>query len=303
MSSKQCPSCGSTNIYQESATIYRCGDCFDRLPTGSTVELPPPKIYGTSKQNSQSGSLGNWKNLMTGIVVAWLVLGSSVFTFFKNMNSGSSFIQEENVNIQMDPNLESIEIIPEGDFQFTTALPDIIGNVYVVGKFTNKSGQNLLMPKFFVDLQDKDGLSLASGLSYSEKNIVSDGDSVSFQVLIENAPNYDHYDISVTATTIPENNNKQELTLKQIDFKRNQYKEIVLFGKIQNRSNKIANSTRITCLLLDKKNQSIDYESVSIEKEDFLPKESQNFQIIFSRAKQIPNSYYCETNSSMKNNE
>ncbi|TGK55498.1 hypothetical protein EHQ16_09055 [Leptospira kanakyensis] len=303
MSSKQCPSCGSTNIYQESATTYRCGDCFDKLPTGSTVELPPPKVYGTSKQNSQTGSLGNWKNLMTGIVVAWLVLGSSVFTYFQNMTSGSGSSQDKNVTIQIDPNLESIEINPEGEFQFTSALPDVIGNVYVVGKFTNKSGQNLLMPKFTVDLQNAEGTSLTSGFGYSEKSIVPNGDSASFLVLIEKAPNYDHYDISVTATTIPEHKAIQELSLKQIDFKRNQYKEIVMFGKIQNRSNTIANSTRITCLLLDKKDQSIDYESVSLEKEDFLPKESQNFQIIFSRTKQIPNSYYCETNSSMKNNE
>ncbi|TGL88746.1 hypothetical protein EHQ68_08905 [Leptospira congkakensis] len=300
MSSKQCPSCGSTNIYQESATTYRCGDCFDRLPTGSTVELPPPKVYGTSKQNSPTTSFDKWKNIITGIVVAWLVLGSSAFTYFKN--SFSPNVEEETAVIQIDPNLESIEIIPEGEFQFTSALPDIIGNVYIVGKFTNKSGQNLLMPKFTVDLLSPEGINLGSSFGYAEKNIVPKDESVSFQVLLEKAPSYDHFNISVTATTIPGDTKKAELLIKQIDFKRNQNKEVLLLGKIQNRGNVTANFTKIVCLLIDKQGQTIDYESISLEKEDFLPKESQNFQIIFSRAKQFPDSYYCETDSILKEN-
>ncbi|PJZ44526.1 hypothetical protein [Leptospira brenneri] len=303
MNSKQCPSCGSSNIYQESATVYRCGDCFDRLPTGTTMDSPPPKVYGTSQKNHQTTATSNWKNLFTGIVVAWLVLGSSIFTYFKNSMSGfNSLTEEEKTTIQIDPSLESIEIIPEGEFQFTSALPDVLGNVYFLGKFTNKSGQNLLMPKFTVDLLNADGTNLGSGFGYADKNLILDGDSVSFQVLFSSAPKYDHYEISVTATTIPGEAIKQELLLKQIDFKRNQYKEIVLFGKIQNRGNLTANFTKINCLLIDKKGNSIDYETVSLEKQDLLPKESENFQIIFSRTKQLPDSYYCETSSIIKDN-
>ncbi|EMY70955.1 hypothetical protein [Leptospira vanthielii] len=303
MNPKQCPSCGSTNLYQESATIYRCGDCFDKLPTGGMVNFPPTKVYGTTKQNPQTGSLGNWKNLITGIMVAWLVLGSSAFTYYQKLKSGLSLTQEEEtVSIPMDPNLETGEIIPEGEFQYTSALPDTIGNVYIVGKFTNKSGNQLLMPKFTIDLLNERGLSIVTSVGYAEKNVVSDGESVSFQVLVEKVPVYDRFDIHVTATTIQNDTDKPKLLLKQIDFKQNQHKEVVLTGKIQNKGDMTTNFTRITCLLINKQEKTIDYATVSLEKEDFLPKESQNFEIIFPRAKQIPDSYYCETDAILKEN-
>ncbi|TGM78215.1 hypothetical protein EHR01_07070 [Leptospira mtsangambouensis] len=301
MNTKQCPSCGSTNIYQESATVYRCGDCFDRLPTGSMVDLPPPKVYGT-QQKSDTNPLGNWKNLITGIVVVWVVLGSSVFTYFKNLQWGQGPSEEETTTIKIDPNLESIEINPEGEFQFTTPIPDGIGNIYIVGKFTNKSGQPLLMPKFTVDLLNEEGTIVGSNEGYAEKNVVADGESVVFQVLAEKAPNFSNFETKVTATTIPDDHKRPELVLKEIDFKRNAYKEIKLVGKIKNKGITTANFTRITCLLIDKQNKTIDYGSISLDKEDFLPKESLNFEIIFARAKQIPDSYYCETDSILKEN-
>ncbi|TGL40314.1 hypothetical protein [Leptospira perdikensis] len=303
MNSKQCPTCGSTNLYQESATIYRCGDCFDKLPTGGMVDLPPPKVYGTSKQNNKTGNLGNWKNLVTGIVFAWIVLGSTAISYFQNTQSGSNSLQEEKTTtIPIDPPLESNEIIPEGEFQFISAIPDVIGNVYFVGKFTNKSSQNLLMPKFTVDLLNQDGVSLGTSFGYAEKNIVIAGESVIFQVLHEKVPKYSDYNINVSAMTISEISDQPTLVLKNIDFKRNQYKEIVLAGKIQNKGNTTTNHTRITCLLLDKQENTVDYESISLDKENFLPKESQNFEIVFSRSKQKPDSYFCETNAVLKEN-
>lgn len=303
MNPKQCPSCGSTNLYQESATVYRCGDCFDKLPTGGMVDFPPTKVYGTSKQNSQTKSFGNWKNLITGIMVAWLVLGSSAFTYYQKLKSGLNLPQEEEtVSIPMDLNGESTEITPEGEFQFTTAIPDGIGNEYIVGTFTNQSGHQLFMPKFTVDLLNDEGINIGTNFGYAEKNVVAAGESVSFQVLIEKVPSYSKFDIHVTATTILSETNRPELSLKQIDFKRNQYKEIVLFGKIQNKSKSTVNFTRIACLLINKQEKTIDYNTMSLEKEDFLPKESQNFEMIFPRAKQFPNSYYCETDAIVKEN-
>lgn len=301
MNTKQCPSCGSTNIYQESATVYRCGDCFDRLPTGSMVDLPPPKVYGTQKK-SETNSFGNWKNLITGIVLVWVVLGSSIFTYFQKLQLGQDRLDEEPTTIKIDPNLESIEINPDGEFQYTTPIPDVIGNIYFVGKFTNKSGHQLLMPKFTVDLLNEEGIIIGSSEGYAEKNIVPDGESVIFQVLAESAPKFSNFETKVTATTIPSDQKRPELVLKEIDFKRNPYKEIKLVGKIKNKGITTANFTRITCLLIDKQNKTIDYGSISLEKEDFLPKESINFEINFSRAKQIPDSYYCETDSILKEN-
>lgn len=303
MNSKQCPTCGSTNIYQESATVYRCGDCFDKLPTGLMVDSPPTKVYGTSKQNPSADSFKKWKNLITGITVAWLVLGSYFFNNYQNLKSTlNTTVEEETVSIPLDANLESVEIIPEGEFQYTAAIPDVIGNVYVVGKFTNRSGQSLLMPKFTVTLFNEEKVNLKTSYGYAEKNVVNEGESVSFQVLIEEAPSYNHFDIQVTATTIPKETDKPELTLKKLDLKRNQYKEIIIVGKIQNNSNHITNFTRITCLLINKEEKTIDYATVSLTKEDFLPKEIQNFEMIFLRAKQIPNSYYCETDAITKEN-
>lgn len=303
MNSKQCPTCGSTNLYQESATIYRCGDCFDKVPTGGMLDQPPPKVYGTSKQNKKTDSFGNWKNLITGIIFAWVVLGSTAFTYFQKLQSGISSIQEEEtVTIPIDPQLESTEISPEGEFQFISAMPDVIGNVYFVGKFTNTSAHHLLMPKFTVDLLNQDGSSLGTSFGYAEKNIVATGESVIFQVLYSKVPNYTSYNITVTATTLPEVSNRPSLILKNIDFKRNQYKELVLTGKIQNKGNTTVNFTRITCLLLDKQENTIDYESIILENEDFLAKESKNFEIIFSRIKQNPNSYFCETDAILKEN-
>ncbi|EKJ87353.1 hypothetical protein CLV96_3681 [Leptospira meyeri] len=301
MNTKQCPSCGSTNIYQESATVYRCGDCFDRLPTGSMVDLPPPKVYGTQKK-SETNSFGNWKNLITGIVLVWVVLGSSIFTYFQKLQSGQGTLEEEPTTIKIDPNLESIEINPDGEFQYTTPIPDGIGNIYFVGKFTNKSGHQLLMPKFTVDLLNEEGLIVGSSEGYAEKTIVPDGESVVFQVLAESPPKFTNFETKVTATTIPSDHKRPELVLKEIDFKRNPYKEIKLVGKIKNKGITTANFTRITCLLIDKQNKTIDYGSISLEKEDFLPKESINFEINFVRAKQIPDSYYCETDSILKEN-
>lgn len=303
MNSKQCPTCGSTNLYQESATIYRCGDCFDKLPTGGMVDFPPTKVYGTSKQNSQTKSFGNWKNLITGIIIAWLVLGSSAFTYYQKLKTGLNLTQEEeSVSIPMDLNDESKEITPEGEFQYNTAIPDGIGNDYIVGKFTNRSGHSLLMPKFTVELLNAENHNLGTSFGYGEKNVVSDGESVSFQVLIEKAPSDYKFNIQVTATTIANETNRPELSLKQLDFKKNQYKEIVLFGKIQNKSNFTVNYTRIICLLINKQEKTIDYNTISLEKEDFLPKEAQNFEIIFPRAKEVPNSYYCETDAIVKEN-
>lgn len=303
MNSKQCPTCGSTNIYQESATVYRCGDCFDKLPTGIMVDSPPTKVYGTSKQHTKGDSFKKWKNLITGLTVAWLVLGSYFFNHYQNFKSTlNTTVEEETVPIPLDPNLESVEIIPEGEFQYTAAIPDVIGNVYVVGKFTNRSGHSLLMPKFTVTLFNEEKVNLKTSFGYAEKNVVNEGESVSFQVLIEEAPSYNHFDIQVTATTIPKETHKPELTLKKLDLKRNQYKEIIIVGKIQNNSNHITNFTRITCLLVNKEEKTIDYATVSLTKEDFLPKEIQNFEMIFLRAKQIPNSYYCETDAITKEN-
>lgn len=282
MNPKQCPSCGSTNLYQESATIYRCGDCFDKLPTGGMVDAPPTKVYGTSKQNSQAGTFGNWKNLITGIMVAWLVLGSSAITYYQKLKSGLSFTQEEEtISIPLDPNLESEEITPEGEFQYTTALPDTIGNVYIVGKFTNKSGHQLLMPKFTVDLLNEEGHSIVTNVGYAEKNTVSDGESVSFQVLVEKAPIYANFEIHVTATTIQNDINKPKLLLKQIDFKQNKYKEVVITGKIQNKGDTTTNFTRITCLLIDKQENTVDYATVSLEKEDFYQKNHKTLKLFF----------------------
>lgn len=303
MNSKQCPSCGSTNLYQESATIYRCGDCFDKVPTGGMVDLPPPKVYGTSKDKSQTSSFGNWKNLISAIVVAWIVLGSSAFTYYQKLQSNLNLSQEEEVeSISMEPNSGTIEIVPAGEFQYTSALPDIIGNVYIVGKFTNQSGHQLLMPKFTVDLLNEEGASVGSNFGYAEKNVVSDGEALIFQVLVEKAPSYSKFDINVSAATIPNTTSQPTLSLKQIDFKRNQYKEIILTGKIQNKGNSTTNFTRITCLLINKEEKTFDYGTISLEKEDFLPKESQYFEIIFPRAKQVPNSYYCETDAILKEN-
>lgn len=300
MNAKQCPSCGSHNIYQESATVYRCGDCFDRLPTGSMAEFPPPKVYGT-QQKSLPNTLGNWKNLITGIVVVWIVLGSSFFTYYQKLSQGQVLSEEEETTtIKMDPNLESIEMIPEGEFQFTTAIPDGIGNTYIVGKFTNKSGHQLMMPKFTVDLLNDEGTNVGTYFGYAEKNTVNDGESVIFIVLTEKTPNFAKFEINVSATTIPTDDNQPELLLKQIEIQRNQYKEIKLLGKIKNKGNTTANFVRITCLLINKQEKAVDYETVSIEKEDFLPKESLNFEINFSRTKQIPDSYYCETDSILK---
>ncbi|MCW7493514.1 hypothetical protein ND861_12770 [Leptospira sp. 2 VSF19] len=302
MNSKQCPNCGSTNIYQESVTIYRCGDCFDKLPTGVMVNSPPTKVFGTSKQNSKADSLKKWKTLITGTAFAWLLLGSFVFTYFQNIKPVQTTLEEEATSISLDPNLDSVEIVPEGEFQYTSAIPDVIGNVYIVGKFTNQSGQSLLMPKFTVSLFNNGNINIKTSFGYAEKNLVNDGESVSFQVLVEEAPSYDHFEIQVTATTIPKETEKPELTLKKLDFKRNQHKEIVLAGKIQNKSNSITNFTRINCLLINKEEKTIDYGTVSLQKEDFLPKEVQNFEMIFSRAKQIPDSYYCETDAIIKEN-
>lgn len=303
MNSKQCPTCGSANIYQESATIYRCGDCFDKLPIGGMMDSPPPKVYGTSKQKSKTDSFKNWKNLITGITVAWLVLGSTFFTYFQNFKSTlNTTTEEETVSIPVDPNLESIEIIPEGEFEYTTAIPDVLGNLYFVGKFTNRSGKSILMPKFTVSLFNESKENIKTSEGYAEKNVVNDGESVIFQVLVEDAPSYFNFDINVTATTLPNETIKPNLVLKQIDIKRTLSKELILVGKIQNKSNFTTNYTRISCLLINKQEKTVDYATVSLEKEDFLPKEVQNFELNFPRSKQVPDFYYCETDAITKEN-
>jgi hypothetical protein len=48
-------------------------------------------------------------------------------------------------------------------------------------------------------------------------------------------------------------------------------------------------------LIIGANDKVIDYASLALEKEDFLPKESQTFSFEFYRTKEFPSLYYCET--------
>ncbi|TGM52050.1 hypothetical protein EHQ91_15970 [Leptospira biflexa] len=291
----QCPSCGSTNIYRESATIYRCSDCFDKLPSAAMYDSPPPKVYGTN-QNTDTFSLTKYKYVLIAVVVGWMVFGSIITAVFNSNSQNSSSIQEEeNQSITLDPNLNVVEIIPEGEFFYVNGFPDSIGNTYFVGTFTNRSGHSLLMPKFTVTLLSEDGTSLGSSDGYGEKNLIENDESVSFEVLWSSIPKYHHYEIAVTATTYQGDLNRPNLNLDSIQLKKVKNKGTILTGKIQNSGTSIVNFTRIKCLIIGANDKVIDYASLALEKEDFLPKESQTFSFEFYRTKEFPSLYYCET--------
>ncbi|MCW7466762.1 hypothetical protein [Leptospira levettii] len=296
--SKQCPSCGSTNIYQESATVYRCSDCFDKLPSGAIYDTPPPKVYGTQK-NSDPNQFTKYKYIILSVVIGWMILGSTFTALFQNITTTSTQV-DESQNTIIDPNNNLSEIHPEGDFYYTNELPDSIGNSYFVGTFTNTSGSDLLMPKFTVTLFNEDGSSIGSSDGYGEKNLITNNESVIFEVLWSKIPKYHHYEISVTATTNEGDLNRPDLVLKSIELKKIKNKGTMLTGKIQNQGTTIANFTRIKCLIIGSDNLVSDYGTIVLEKEDFLPKETQKFSFEFYRTNEFPTLYYCETDGMNK---
>ncbi|TGM05311.1 hypothetical protein EHQ79_04750 [Leptospira jelokensis] len=300
MSSNQCPSCGSTNVYRESANVYRCGDCFDKLPSASLYDAPPPKVYGTN-QKTETFSFTKYKYILIAIVVGWMFLGTIITTVFQWVQSNTSSIQEEETQeITIDPNLNSVDIIPEGEFSLLGEFPDSIGNVYFVGKFTNQSETSLLMPKFTISLFSEDGSSLATCEGYGEKNLVVQNESVSYEVLCNQAPKFHHHEVSVTATSYVGDLSRPELTLTNINLKKVKNKGTILTGKIQNTGTSIANFTRIKCMLVGSNGKTIDYGTYTLEGEDFLPKATQNFSLELFRSKVVPDSFYCETDSVAK---
>lgn len=293
--SNQCPSCGSTNIYRESASIYRCSDCFDKLPSAVLYNTPPPKVYGT-KQNSDSFSLTKYKYILIAVVVGWMAFGSIITALFQsNLLNVSNTQEEENQSVAIDPNLNVGEIYPEGEFYYVNGFPDSIGNTYFVGTFTNRSGSSLLMPKFTVTLLSENGTSLGSSEGYGEKNIIANDETVSFEVLWSAIPKYDHYEITASATTYQGELSRPNLSLNSIQLKKIKNKGTILSGKIINEGTTIANFTRIKCLIIGAENKVIDYATFVLEKEDFLPKETQPFSFEFYRTREFPSLYYCET--------
>ncbi|XDD45807.1 hypothetical protein AB3N60_13960 [Leptospira sp. WS39.C2] len=291
--SLQCPSCGSNNIYRESATIYRCSDCFDKLPTGANYDSPPPKVYGTTK-NTDSSPLSKYKYIFISVILGWTILGS-IFTSVFQSNMNSTTTQEEDTNIVIDPSASSTEINPQGDFYYINEFPDTIGNSYFVGTFTNTSGFVILMPKFTVTLYNEDGTTIASSEGYGEKNLIENNESVIFEVLWSEIPKYHHYQITVSATTYQGEISRPNLILQSVQLKKVKNKGTVITGQIQNQGSTIANFARIKCLIIGSDNKVSDYGTFAIEKEDFLPMESQNFSMELFRTKVFPTLYYCET--------
>lgn len=293
-SSNQCPSCGSTNIYRESATVYRCSDCFDKLPVASFINSPPPKVYGTNKNTDQS-PLTKYKYILIAVVVGWMALGSIFTTVYQSNMLTTTTSEDENKIIAIDPNANPSEFTPEGVFAYTNAFPDSIGNSYFLGIFTNTSGKAILMPKFTVTLFSEDGTSLGASDGYGEKNLVDNGETVSFEVLWSEIPKYHHYEIQVLATSYVGEMDRPNLSLKSINLKKDKQKGVLLTGKIQNLGTTTVNYTRVKCLLIGQNNKTIDYATFILEKENFLPKEIQPVFMEFSRTTDLPNSYYCET--------
>lgn len=297
MNSNKCPSCGSTNIYQESANIFRCGDCFDKLPSASLYDSPPPKVYGTN-QKLESFSFTKYKYIIIAVVVGWMFLGTVITSISQWINlNNTATTKEESQEIAIDPSVNNVEIQPEGEFTLLGEIRDTIGNIYFVGKFENQSESTLLMPKITVNLLAEDGTNVGKCEGYGDKNFLTKSESVSYEVLCTDAPKYHHYELLLTGTNYVAEFSRPNFTLSAINVKKVKNKGTVITGKIQNSGSTIANYTRIKCLLVGANGKTFDYGTYTWDQEDFPIQETRTFSLEFFRSKESATSYYCDADA------
>ncbi|MDF3820885.1 hypothetical protein P3G55_13295 [Leptospira sp. 96542] len=293
MRPSNCQYCGSTKFFQESATVFRCEDCFDRV----TLSQPIDTFETVSSKQKLPVSLPNKHQLQKifWIFVFFSVSFSSFFTVIGNLTKDqvSTTIEELEPNAQMTEFEPAIEIL---NFGF---VPDVIGNIYYIGKFKNIDERALDFTKIEISLVDNEQNVIGSYFGYAESNAMSSGDVSYFNVLMENPPSYHSYTVKFTAMertySIPESN----FVITGLKLKKSDH-GYSLVGKMINDNAKIMNYTKVDCILLNKAGEIIDINYYYLTDENFEPFSSKDIQVDFSVTKVIPKSFECIGNGTPK---
>lgn len=306
MSQFKCPQCGGVSYYQESPTIYRCNDCFDKVLiskdsgffSSPTIENEPqtqnPKQY-RQKKNSPA-VISNFVRIAIFITIA-----ASTAMMFTSAN-----LDQLTTDITTEPTQSSEELgtefVPAGRFEISGAMADSIGNIYFVGTFTNDDTRILDFPKFTVELFDESGNSLGTSYAYGEKNFLLSGENTIFNILFENAPKYSTYQLSAVAMPRIYSIEKSNFSLQSLKVKKDKNKGLSLTGQVTNTGDFTTIHTKVFCILFAEDNQIVDYNNVYIEAKDFQSGQKSDFKIDFYFYNNQPKNFYCDADGMVSTN-
>ncbi|HPA71927.1 MAG TPA: FxLYD domain-containing protein [Spirochaetota bacterium] len=199
----RCDNCSSGDFEKLSGHEYRCRYCgslkiVEALAPRSGAQTPPA-----------GGEVMSKREIRIALAVVGILLFLSGIVSFFLLRPGpppprvSSITGTANVKPSPAANFgaDSIEKVhpPHGDFHGVAALPDMIGNVYVVGLYRNTGRSIIRKPMVVATLYSGDGRKVAMGKGYAIREVLLPGEETPVRVLVSRPPAWTRYEISHVA--------------------------------------------------------------------------------------------------------
>lgn len=183
----QCNQCGSNDLKKISDKKVKCNHC------GSVIYLQERKLAGNLLSNKVFRFIIILSVfLLTTVIVGYLIV--NLLTSFQTKSEQGEVKSNSRSKAVSSKNVQNLPE-PSGRFTRVSQVNDTIGNIYFLGIYENTGDTPIRKPDISISLYSTNGKELASGRGFGMHNYLLPKEKTPVKILIQNAPEFDHFKI------------------------------------------------------------------------------------------------------------
>jgi hypothetical protein len=152
------------------------------------------------------------------------------------------------------------------------------GSRYIVGEVQNNGSNNAQFVKIIADVFNAQDQLITTDFTYTVRDIVADGEKSCFKVLMNEPAGFDHYQLSVEASTTTEE--PRPLVITSVNEGSNQF-AYELVGQVRNDGQTPAQFVKIVGTLFDSNGVVIDCDFTYANSETVAPGTTSSWSLLF----------------------